>query len=63
MTALSPIDLYRFDFRAFVEFAFRELYPLNQFIAGWHVDVIADRLTACTPGSGRRLLINVPRGT
>jgi hypothetical protein len=60
MTEVSPIDLYRFDFRGFVEFAFRELYPGKPFIAGWHVDVLADRLTTCGPGGGGRLVINVP---
>ena len=54
MTALSPIDLYRFDFRAFVEFAFREVYPGQQLVAGWHLDVMAHRLAACDrpPASG-----------
>ena len=57
---LSPIDLYRFDFRSFVEFAFRELHPDKSFIPNWHIDVMADRLMAAMPDNSGRIILNVP---
>lgn len=54
------IELYRHDFRSFIAFVFRELYPEKVFVANWHIDVIADRLMRCSPGGDQRLMINVP---
>jgi hypothetical protein len=53
-------DLYRFDFRTFVEFAFNELHPGKRLIPNWHIDVVADRLMTAMPDAGARLILNVP---
>jgi hypothetical protein len=60
---VSPNDLlilYRNDFRAFLQLAFREAHPAQTFTDNWHLDVIAEGLMAHPPGSGSRLMLNVP---
>lgn len=54
------LELYRHDFRAFIEFAFPLAFPGKEFIDGWHLDVLADRLMQCGAGGTPLLLINMP---
>jgi len=60
---MSPdqlIGLYRIDFRAFINFAFRELYPAKAFIDAWYLDIVADELMQCGPDGNHRLMLNLP---
>jgi len=50
------------DFRAYIEAAWPIVEPETDFVPGWHIDAIADHLTAVTRGEIRKLLINVPPG-
>ena len=52
--------LYRSDFRAFISFAFRELYPEKVFVDGWYLDIVADELMRCGPDGYHRLILNLP---
>jgi predicted phage terminase large subunit-like protein len=67
--------LYR-DFRDFVPDAFEVLEGGDEharlvragkrppkFVAGWHIDALAEHLQAVADGDMRRLLINIPPGT
>ena len=54
------IRLYRHDFRAFIAFAFREVYPGKEFIDGWYLDIVADELMRCQPDRAHRLMLNLP---
>lgn len=47
----------------FVAMAWHILEPSNDYVHGWHTDVICDHLEAVTDGRIKRLLINVPPGT
>ena len=47
----------------FVRLAWHVVEPAQKFVHGWHLDAIADHLTAITDGELIRLLINVPPGT
>lgn len=47
----------------FVREAWHVLEPNQPYIHGWHIDAIAEHLTAITDGQINRLLINVPPGT
>jgi predicted phage terminase large subunit-like protein len=47
----------------FIREAWHVLEPSQPFIHGWHLDAIAEHLTAITDGQINRLLINVPPGT
>jgi predicted phage terminase large subunit-like protein len=47
----------------FVREAWPVLEPAQRYVHGWHIDAIADHLTAITDGDINRLLINVPPGT
>lgn len=44
----------------FITDAWKILEPKTQFVPGWHLDAIADHLTAVTNGHIHNLLINVP---
>jgi len=48
--------------RSFIAGAWPILEPGREFVPGWHIDVICDKLEAVTRGEIRRLLINVPPG-
>ena len=52
--------LYRSDFRTFISFAFRELYPEKVFVDGWYLDIVCDELMRCGPDGNRRLILNLP---
>ncbi|MGH7071957.1 MAG: phage terminase large subunit [Acetobacteraceae bacterium] len=63
MTALTLPEyhaLLRQDFCSFLERCFYELNPGATFLANWHLEVMAARLTAVRAGKIRRLIINVP---
>ena len=47
----------------FVRQAWHVLEPGAQYTHGWHIDAMAEHLTAVTNGQIKRLLINVPPGT
>lgn len=47
----------------FVREAWPVLEPTQPYVHGWHIDAIAEHLTAITEGQINRLLINVPPGT
>jgi predicted phage terminase large subunit-like protein len=47
-------------FRDFIREAWTLLEPVSTFEEGWHIDAIADHLTAITEGQLRNLIINVP---
>jgi predicted phage terminase large subunit-like protein len=47
----------------FIREAWHVVEPGNDYVHGWHIDVIADHLTAVTYGKITRLLINIPPGT
>lgn len=47
----------------FVREAWHVLEPTQPYVHGWHIDAIAEHLTAITDGEINRLLINVPPGT
>lgn len=50
----------RLTWRDFMRQAWPILEPATPYVHGWHVDAIADHLTAVTQGQIRRLLINMP---
>ncbi|WP_417594608.1 hypothetical protein [Parasphingorhabdus sp.] len=52
--------LYRSDFRTFISFAFRELYPEKVFVDGWYLDIVCDELMRCGPNGNHRLILNLP---
>ncbi len=56
-------QLYRTNVEAFVNFAFRELYPGRKLIWRWYLDIIADRVDAVLKGKTKRLVINAPPRT
>lgn len=59
-------ELDRFDckdsLRAYTRLAWSVLEPDRGFVPGWHLDAIADHLTAVSNGEILRLLINIPPG-
>src|SRR5437588_3025618 len=62
---LSPLEEYdaydaRFDFRLFVPLAWPIIEPGRSFVPGWHLDAIADHLTAVSSCQIKRLLVNMP---
>jgi hypothetical protein len=50
----------RRDFVSFAQRCFRELNPRTRFAMGWHIEIIAAKLTALREGEIRRLIINLP---
>ncbi len=52
--------LLRRDFASFTRRCFHELNPRTPFSFGWHVELIAAKLTAVHHGKIRRLIINLP---
>lgn len=47
----------------FIREAWHVVEPSQPYVHGWHIDAIAEHLTAITEGQITRLLINVPPGT
>src|SRR6266702_895967 len=62
LSPLEELDAYeaRFDFKLFVRLAWPVLEPATPFVFGWHLDAIADHLTAVAAGDIKRLLVNMP---
>ncbi len=62
LSALETYDAYdaRFNFRLFVPLAWPIIEPGRSFVPGWHLDAIADHLTAVSNGQIKRLLVNMP---
>jgi hypothetical protein len=52
--------LLRRDFVSFTQRCFRDLNPRTRFAMGWHIEVIAAKLSAVREGTIRRLVINLP---
>jgi len=52
--------LLRRDFASFARRSFAELNPQTLFSFGWHVEIIAAKLTALLEGRIRRVIINLP---
>jgi hypothetical protein len=52
--------LLRTDFRAFLDFAFRELHSGSRLKPNWHIDLMAEHCSDVVTGWTRRLIINVP---
>ncbi len=48
--------------RAYIRSGWNYVEPADPLIPNWHVDAIADHLSAVTDGKIRRLLINIPPG-
>jgi hypothetical protein len=48
------------DFASFARRSFRELNPQTPFSFGWHIEIIAAKLSAVRQGGTRRLIINLP---
>lgn len=47
----------------FIQRAWSQLEPSQPYLHGWHIDALAEHLTAITDGHINRLLINIPPGT
>jgi hypothetical protein len=52
--------LLRRDLVSFAQRCFRELNPRTRFAMGWHIEIIAAKLTAVRGGKIRRLIVNLP---
>ncbi len=50
----------RDDFKLFVRLAWHVIEPGRPFVPGWHLDAIADHLTAVSRGEISHLLVNMP---
>jgi predicted phage terminase large subunit-like protein len=60
---LSPDEyktILRSDLGYFAERCFSEINPQTEFLANWHIEVIAAKLAAVRQGKIRRLIINLP---
>lgn len=53
-------EIARRSLREFQRRAWKVVEPSTRYIPNWHIDAIADHLTAVLSGDIRRLLINVP---
>lgn len=51
------------DFGLFIREAWPIVEPATDFVHGWHIDVVAEHLTAVSNGELKRLIINVPPRT
>ncbi|ESY98452.1 terminase [Mesorhizobium sp. LNHC209A00] len=52
-------ELYRSHFPSFTGFVYRELHN-DQWLANWHIDVMADELAGIAKGEHGRLILNAP---
>jgi predicted phage terminase large subunit-like protein len=59
---LKDVDLLEKDLATFLRVAWAQIDPAP-FVAGWHLDAIAEHLQAVTRGEILRLVINVPPRT
>ncbi len=46
--------------KQFIKLAWSQVEPARPFVAGWHIDAIADHLEAISHGQLNRLVINIP---
>jgi hypothetical protein len=60
LTRVEYEILLRQDFTTFAARCFYDLNPQTELATNWHVEVIADRLTAVRQRKIRRLIINLP---
>jgi predicted phage terminase large subunit-like protein len=60
LTSVEYEVLLRQDFTTFAARCFRDLNPQTRLAMNWHLEVIADKLTAVRTGRIRRLIINLP---
>lgn len=65
MTTPSPIPtlfdvVLRSDFQAFVEKAFRVVYPNDEYVSGWHIQAVCWHIHLVRSGAMPRLIINLP---
>jgi hypothetical protein len=58
LTSVEYEVLLRQDFTTFAARCFRDLNPQTRLAMNWHLEVIADKLTAVRTGRIRRLIIN-----
>lgn len=56
-------ELCRRSLVDFIKQAWRVIEPGQPYVHGWHIDAIADHLSAVSRGEITRLLINIPPGT
>lgn len=61
-TVAEESEWLRDDFGAFIRHAWHVIEPDTPFVPGWHIDAIAEHLTAVTEGEIRRLAVLVPPG-
>ncbi len=52
--------LCQHDLGCFIYFAFKELYPHEEYHHNWHIDLIQDYLTRVSRGEINRLIISMP---
>ncbi len=50
----------RIDFKAFIEKVFATACPGQTYLPNWHIELIAEYLSACERGEMTRLVINLP---
>lgn len=50
----------RSDLSSFIQKSFRTVNPGTAYLHNWHIDLIAEYLTACNSGEIKRLIINMP---
>jgi len=55
-------QLARADLADFIRMSWKHVEPAMKYEHGWHIDAVADHLTAVTKGQINRLLINEPPG-
>ena len=56
-------ELCRRSLADFIRQAWRVIEPGQPYVHGWHIDALADHLSAVSRGEINRLLINIPPGT
>src|SRR6185312_5823387 len=52
--------IYRTDLSSFIQRTFSIIDPNANYLHNWHIDLLAEYLTACQRGEITRLIINVP---
>lgn len=52
--------ILRSDFQAFVEKAFRVVYPHDMYVSGWHIRAVCWHLKQVLAGTMPRLIVNLP---
>lgn len=63
LRAFELLEKSRNSLSAWIKLAWAQVEPGAPYVHGWHVDAIAEHLTAVTNGQITRLVINVPPGT